>query len=1744
MKRKTLALLLAAALTVTSVEGTSVMAYAADLTSEFSDDVSGLEEIELSDSEAQDSEISEDAISVFEDSQDSAGEENIEITDESDPVIADEEGIEIIDEEELEFLDGEDAESDIEVFSDEESAPKLTGIEADGVTNNTMLEGATGIDYYVAADITLTFEDGTTSNFIFPLGATSYSDPELTRGYTIEASVRKEPLGQKLPGGNYQLYFTCGDVSTSVPIYIRSVEKTGIYLRALETGDNLVFSYEDTYRYYKFVPGADGIYEGNTNAANCIPWLEKTAEDGSRSYEKLDGFRWQLNAGESVYFQIYGGKKDDPSKIDTNLNLRQVRQFSGIEATQSEVTLLEDYETYYGDAISKLLRFNYTNQETEEFDVKFGYAMYRDSDGNTVMSDLVYADGENAGESFNWNNAYHSGHYYVPKGSYKYIFTLEKDGQELMKVEVPIKVESLADRYDRFESIKEGTQEIDITGRQFYRFEPEVTGSYVLSAPLSLSYSVMEVKAGGTVSDSLAENTGRLAFNYEQGKKYIIEISNRITDVTSTNLTVERLARTESVEIVSYTPQKLNFIEGLAPEFNFIKVRINTEKDSRVIKLRYEGISGEETDQYGKTLRYSLYKKENDQYEEMYGAVHSLEAGEYVYRVFYDDVEATTSIPVHIASIGEAAPQDTLEEGQSKILSAKNNQISARFKATTTGRHQFAFNKKVNIYLVDRENGTASTYSDVSEFCESLVRGHTYYLYITSDTGLEDLQIKVTALQAPKKLEVLADNNEYTAGIDRLSTMKLRTRVTYSDGSVQIIRENDPIYGGRLSYRATTENGKTAENYSALSEGVWTCVPYIYGQGADVSLTGTEITGAEILVTIPDPESLEALELGVVKTVEPAERKFYKFTPETNGDYEVKVSEGSTVNVYSVYNGRLSGYGMTPYLIKDETYFVMVSTPYSVDLQIKKSEDTEDDSYVMGEKYDQTFDLSEMEGPLCFTFEATETGYYKFWTEGNSYPYAALYEDGDMIEEVYPYTTANVSLTAKLEKGKTYEYIVDWDPYDGVDLTVHFAATEHQTIKSLDLVLKKGVTEDAMTVMNEVLDVYDLQINYADHSVRIEDAMKRNSGGSYGYNGTDEYGNKWRISVDESKADLEAKDTQYEIELGYFNSEEEDAHWDTVQIPVRGTEGIKGIENGVSVKPFQNNGLASWFAFTPSESGEYILQSETEEGEMTPYFYICGYNVVRYNDIQYIQENMVSIEEINENSRSAMLTEGETYLVQVGRRSMDCNRDVSFKIEKTKKVKNVVRKKAPGQTAVYNTDGNIEASLEGLALTVSYTDGTEEDVVWGETDTTGHGITVENEYWKDADTYTVEVSLRGYYLQVDYERMDIPEEIQEMTVGSRVTLPASDQVVVPVMFAPEKTGYYFVDVENGSVSSVQKLVTPAPQQSRIRRTEASSDAGDTQYFEENNIYLIYIYTNKKEAAVTIREGACRWETIAGTVTKVSCTTGESRKQECKVHDHTRVVEGDKAFGHVYSSWKVTKEADCTNAEEQQRTCFYCSHVEKKQTAPAKGHEYGSWKTTKESTVLNMGQQERICGVCKKKDTKSVAKLKATISLNVSGTIPLKAKQTFTPKVTMGKGDKVVSWKSSNSKVASVDKNGKVKGLKAGKTATITVQLKSGLKKNFKVKVQKANVATKSLKVVNASNGKKMSSKVNLKDKQTLKLAVTVSPVTSKEKVKYSTSNKKIVTVSSKGVITAKKKGKATITVKSGKKTYKIKVTVK
>ena len=136
--------------------------------------------------------------------------------------------------------------------------------------------------------------------------------------------------------------------------------------------------------------------------------------------------------------------------------------------------------------------------------------------------------------------------------------------------------------------------------------------------------------------------------------------------------------------------------------------------------------------------------------------------------------------------------------------------------------------------------------------------------------------------------------------------------------------------------------------------------------------------------------------------------------------------------------------------------------------------------------------------------------------------------------------------------------------------------------------------------------------------------------------------------------------------------------------------------------------------------------------------------------------------------------------------------------------------------------------------------------------------------------------------------------------------------------------------------------------------------------------------------------------------------------------------------------------------------------------------------------------------------------------------------------------KAVNWYTSNKNIATVDSNGKVTLKHRGKV-TIIVKAKDGSNKYAKCRITVKQLVTKL-----SYNGKKQAKKV-VKNK-TIKFAVTVAPSNANNKgLTYSSSNKKVATVNSKGVIKGIKAGTVTITAKakdSSKKVVKIKVKVK
>ena len=202
------------------------------------------------------------------------------------------------------------------------------------------------------------------------------------------------------------------------------------------------------------------------------------------------------------------------------------------------------------------------------------------------------------------------------------------------------------------------------------------------------------------------------------------------------------------------------------------------------------------------------------------------------------------------------------------------------------------------------------------------------------------------------------------------------------------------------------------------------------------------------------------------------------------------------------------------------------------------------------------------------------------------------------------------------------------------------------------------------------------------------------------------------------------------------------------------------------------------------------------------------------------------------------------------------------------------------------------------------------------------------------------------------------------------------------------------------------------------------------------------------------------------------------------------------------------------------------------------HTFDHWTTTAEATVFAPERQEAVCPVCGTRQSREYGQaLTPTVKVNAAS-IPLKVKQkTSLVKVSgLARGDEVVSWKSGNTKIVKVSQKGVITAQKKTGKTNITVTLKSGKTAVIRVSVQKSTVKTKKLTGLNK--------KVTLKKGASLTLKPERVPFTSGEKITYKSSNKKIVTVTGKGRLKAKKKGTATITVKSGKKTVKVKVTVK
>ena len=348
----------------------------------------------------------------------------------------------------------------------------------------------------------------------------------------------------------------------------------------------------------------------------------------------------------------------------------------------------------------------------------------------------------------------------------------------------------------------------------------------------------------------------------------------------------------------------------------------------------------------------------------------------------------------------------------------------------------------------------------------------------------------------------------------------------------------------------------------------------------------------------------------------------------------------------------------------------------------------------------------------------------------------------------------------------------------------------------------------------------------------------------------------------------------------------------------------------------------------------------------------------------------------------------------------------------------------------------------------------------------------------------------------------------------------------------------------------------------IKVTAKEGDTGNTKPGTGTTISVTGVTLNKK--TVTLNKGktlTLKAVVAPANATNQTVTWKSSRTKVARVDANgkvkavnkgTAVITATTADGKKTASCKVTVKIPAKKIKFNTKRVYVVKgkSVRIKATmTPLNSTDKVTWKSSKKSvaTVKNGKITAKKLGratitakttsgkkvTCKvhvvKKATKSTA-----VKLNKKTLIIKKGgRYDIVPKMTPYNSTDIVKWKSSNKKVVTVDAFGTVIGKKGG-TATITAKTTSGKKYTCKVKVK---VAAKKVKLDKA--------KLTMKKGKMAKLKAVKTPSDSTDTLKWSSSNKKVVTVDKNGRLKAVKKGTATVTVKtSGGKTAVCKVTVK
>ena len=1461
----------------------------------------------------------------------------------------------------------------------------------------------------------------------------------------------------------------------------------------LNVGTNQVsFGSADTgfSKWYRFDVPEDGYYSvrfvgesyvDHDWSCSCL----KQDEDGE--YFGSEYFDDRLQKDTVCYLRL---TKDGETASDTaDFVITMEAEITGAQIIPTQKEYLADVQQEFGYGWKVKVFFSDGTQEEVTLTASSGYWLENDTSISLEISDP--SAGSEAGCGFVDLGDYNS----LTPGTY----TIRVKARDEVMASETFEVKSL-DEMD-LPVLQTGTNRITSSmSGTWYRFVPEENGYYTFSPK---GYYGGDL--GSALSVYRSEGTGMVSLNgtdsgvwLEKDLEYYVRILGYLYDVWdeeriySWNMTVSKGEETEKAELAGaelIRPDGGNrYLAGFDNGYNVLgNYGLQVTWKDGTVKKGYAGFvisgAGDVCAELYQDAACTLPVDVNWAFEH---------AGTYTVQVYLAGSDDTYTDTITVQSLEEAL-DGTWNLSENLTLARRAQRYIYRLEVPQTGSvnpewvirsdSSITFRKSMVICNAQLEEITKEPgRGDLMLKAEA---GEEYYLFVDCSRDDAVLMARETQPVTVASLRTIGKKHTFSADVDDIHYYDFGVVVTYSDGTTKHLERSDELEAAGISFHLK-KGEETAEFYR---DGMWNRYPVRLSEGIWEVIPYYYDRYDENYRDDVTPENVQTIPMNITVNSDPGSG-----------------SGGTVSDEWKIQNAGT--------LLPEEMMTVSIEEAYT-----KKA----------------------------YTFTPEEEGVYVLQS----------YAEGDTVGELYQGNSylddnddsgegTNFLLKAKLKAGVTYTYHIRfWGKETTGSIPVKLSKQICKPVSGMELLSTDQSTPDSPTAK--------VRITYIDGTEAEQTFYLRD----YVCRQTDMFGNEY----DHVYETISKTDTQAQCVFYIRYRQEGETSW---QAPVE--------------FPYTMEITSSGGGSAGSPTGPVVVTAGTPWNGVLPISTGGGTIRVIVPEAGYYR---ISVTADNES------TDGGEWGWYVENRSGSCAyfagsaadqfeywneiRDLNctITVEKAKTVKSLEIVKEP--ESFVNGLESFDAGT--MDIRVVYTDGTEE--------TAPCGVTLETGY------------------QIDYTS----EELNDSRISYRVS--AGGKCVYGILEKKAPSEAEKLIVNGGTISSKEKLtedyrlyafaLTPAV--SGEYRMDGASEAdvynedliyldnvysGNTIYLKAGETYYLtaYKYPDTEEAFLTFAMAYCihefgTWSVLQTgncqqpRISERTCgSCGEKEQLSEAVPDGHSVVndpavaatcttDGKSAGSHCSRCGKVLTPqktiaktghkavsdpavaATCTAAGKTAGThCSVCHAVITKQNAvAAKGHTFGSYVQTKVPTALEEGAESRTCSTCGAQETRAIAKLTPTISLTATS-ITLKTKQkTSAVKVSgLAAGDQVASWKSKNTKIAKVTSKGVITAQSKTGTTQIIVTLKSGLKATIRVKVQKKEVACTKLVLDKLS--------LTLKKGRSAILSYTALPITCIQKPVYSSSNRSVATVSSSGKIKAVKRGKATITVKVGKKKAACKVTVK